>query len=162
MPSTTLSVNILNSTVMSDFPVSTGQPLTDRLGHKLPGQLLWLCRRHLAGVAFADVGGRPAVARGAVGEQRHEARDHLVGQVAGVDGVYQGPRVGRGGITDDHDLARAGEVEVEGGQEATETAGQLLYATAQLLEDGLGAGAVVLPVEEEREPEQHVGGDGAA
>src|SRR5918994_5094006 len=125
MPSTTLSVNILNSTVMSDFPVSTGQPLTDRLGHKLPGQLLWLGRRHLAGVAFADVGGRPPVARGAVGEQGHEASDllilggaagdDLVGQVAGVDGVYQGLGVGRGRVTDNHDLARAGEVEVEGG-----------------------------------------------
>src|SRR3712207_9211323 len=48
------------------------------------------------------------------------------------------------------------------GQEAPETAGQLLHTTAQLLEDGLGAGAVVLSVEKKREPEQHVGSDGVA
>jgi hypothetical protein len=69
------------------------------VNRKQPSQSLRAGRRVLAGVAFTDVGGRPAIARGAIRQKGYEPRfllvvrgatgDHLVGQVCSVDGVYQ-------------------------------------------------------------------------
>src|SRR3989337_2961495 len=81
------------------------------LAVELPGQLFRVGGRGLAGVALADVGGRPGVARWALGEERYEAGrlrvvvpaacDHLVWQVAGVDRVDEGHRVRRVRVADD-------------------------------------------------------------
>jgi hypothetical protein len=56
-------------------------------------------RRVLAGVAFTDVSDCPTIARGSIRQKGYKPRvllvvrgaidDHVVGQVVGVDGVYQ-------------------------------------------------------------------------
>jgi hypothetical protein len=81
----------------------------------LPRRPLRVGRRVLAGVAFTDVGGRPAIARGAIRQKGYEPSvllvrgatgDHLVGQVGGVDGVYQSLRIVCSGLSDERHLVR--------------------------------------------------------
>jgi hypothetical protein len=72
------------------------------VNRKQPRQPLRAGRQVLAGLAFTDVGGRPAIARGAIRQKGYEPRfllvvrgatgDHHVGQVCSVDGVYQSLR----------------------------------------------------------------------
>ena len=89
---------------------------------ELPRQPLRVARRVLADVAFTDVGGRPAIARRAIRQKGYEPSvllvvwgatgDHLVGQVGGVDGVYQSFRIGFSGLSDARHLVRLGDTEV--------------------------------------------------
>jgi hypothetical protein len=92
----------------ADLPVSTKC--------RAAAPALLVSRQVLAGVAFTDVGGRPAIARGAIRQKGYEPRillvvrgatgDHLVGQVGGVDGVYQRLRIGFSGLSDERQLVR--------------------------------------------------------
>ena len=89
---------------------------------ELPRQPLRVGRRVLADVAFTDVGGRPAIARGAIRREGYKSSvllvvwgatgDHLVGQAGGVDGVYQNLRICFSGLSDEHHLVRLGDTEV--------------------------------------------------
>jgi hypothetical protein len=87
-----------------------------RSSAELPRQPLRVARRVLAGAAFTDVGGRPAIARGAIRQKGYKSSvlrvvwgatgDHLVEQVGGVDGVYQSLRIGCSGLSDERHLVR--------------------------------------------------------
>ena len=69
-----------------------------------------------------DVGGRPTIAGGAIRQKGYEPRvlfvvrstpgDYLVGQVGGVDGVYQSMRIGCSGHSDERHLVRLENGEV--------------------------------------------------
>jgi hypothetical protein len=70
---------------------------------------------------FTDVGGRPAIAREAIRQKGYEPSilvvrgatgDHLVGQVGGADGVYQGLRIGFSWLSYERHLVRLGDTEV--------------------------------------------------
>jgi hypothetical protein len=89
---------------------------------ELPRQPLRVARRVLAGVAFTDIGGRPAIARRAIRREGYKSSvllvvwgatgDHLVGQAGGVDGVYQSSRIGFSRLSDERHLVRLGVTEV--------------------------------------------------
>jgi hypothetical protein len=86
---------------------------------ELPGQTLRVCRQVLAGVAFTDVGGRPAIARGTFCQKGYEllvvrgaTSDHLVGQVGSADGIHQNFGIAFSGLADERHLVRLGDGEV--------------------------------------------------
>ena len=98
------------------------QTASTKLNREQPRQPLRVGRRVLVGVAFTDVGGRPAIERGAIRQKGYEPRvllivrgatgDHLVGQVGGVDGVYQSLCIGFSGLSDERHLVRLEDREV--------------------------------------------------
>jgi hypothetical protein len=78
---------------------------------RLPHQHVRVGRRVLAGgVAFTDVGARPAMARGAIRQKGYEPRVLLrAGQVRDVRGVYRSLRIGFSGIPDERHLVQLGD-----------------------------------------------------